>query len=124
MNKFLLLLVSVLMVTLSAFFYLRFYFPYSEGNKSGLLIQLVRKGYIFKTYEGQLIQASPPAGMNTSKGSVAFSFSVLRPALADSLMKLGGKMLILHYQQYNGALPWRGQSKDVVDKIVLVQDHP
>ncbi|MHB1922795.1 MAG: hypothetical protein ACYCOO_11220 [Chitinophagaceae bacterium] len=124
MNKFLLLLISVLVVTLFTFCYLRFYYPYGEGNKSGLLIQFLRKGYVFKTYEGQLIQADQPGYSHSTLGSQPFSFSVQGSGLADSLMLLGGKLVVLHYEQYFGSLPWRGQSKNIVDKIVFVQNHP
>lgn len=33
-------------------------------------------------------------------------------------MRCSGKSVELHYKEYLGALPWRGQQKYVVDKIL------
>jgi hypothetical protein len=46
----------VLLLILVGFFYFRFYFVFGEGVKAGELNYMVYKGYVFKTYEGKLIQ--------------------------------------------------------------------
>ena len=93
--------------------------------KAGELNQVMYKGYVFKTYEGRLIQAGF-RGASSSKGTVTmesyvFEFSVEDKAVADSLMRCSGKSVELHYKEYLGALPWRGQQKYVVDKILSVK---
>ena len=46
-----------LFVFLAAFIYWKYYYPFTDdGVKSGYLNYTVRKGQIFKTYEGKLIQ--------------------------------------------------------------------
>ena len=40
--------------------------------------------------------------------------------MADSLMRCSGKQVELHYREYNGALPWRGMQRYIVDSIVSV----
>ena len=35
-------------------------------------------------------------------------------------MRCSGKQVELHYKEYNGALPWRGMQRYVVDSIVSV----
>ena len=112
---------GVLLVAAAAFCYIKFYFVFGEGVKAGELNQIVYKGWIWKTYEGRLIQT----GFNsTRKGgslqSNEFNFSVTDKAVADSLMRCSGKMVELHYKEYNGWLPWRGMQKHVVDKIISV----
>ena len=52
--------------------------------------------------------------------SYVFEFSVDDQGVADSLMRCSGKNVELHYKEYLGALPWRGQQKYVVDKILSV----
>ena len=47
----------VLILALAAFVFFRFYFVFGEGVKAGQLNQVMYKGYIFKTYEGRLIQS-------------------------------------------------------------------
>ena len=42
-------------------------------------------------------------------------------AVADSLMRCSGKMVELHYKEYNGSLPWRGVQRYIVDEIISVR---
>ena len=113
----------VLILALAAFVFFRFYFVFGEGVKAGQLNQVMYKGYIFKTYEGRLIQS----GFKGQKGtnsiqSNEFNFSVVDKAVADSLMRCSGKTVELHYKEYLGALPWRGMEKYVVDGIISVRE--
>ena len=115
---------SVILLAVLGFFFFRYYFVFGEGVKAGELNQVMYKGYVFKTYEGRLIQAGF-RGASSSKGTVTmesyvFEFSVEDKAVADSLMRCSGKNVELHYKEYLGALPWRGQQKYVVDKILSV----
>ncbi|MDD6364326.1 MAG: hypothetical protein PUA47_03130 [Bacteroidales bacterium] len=123
---------SVLLVLVGTVaFLIKFCFVFGEGVKAGELNRLVYKGYIFKTYEGYIIQAGFTSKGGRSSSSTAgaavqsneFYFSVKDKAIADSLMyHCGGKNVELHYKEYLGALPWRGKEKFVVDRIVAV--HP
>ena len=113
----------VLLLALAAFVFFRFYFVFGEGVKAGQLNQVMYKGYIFKTYEGRLIQS----GFKGQKGtnsiqSNEFNFSVVDKAVADSLMRCSGKTVELHYKEYLGALPWRGMEKYIVDGIISVRE--
>ena len=45
----------VLVLALGAFVYVRYYFVFGTGVKAGTLNYVVKKGYVFKTYEGALI---------------------------------------------------------------------
>ena len=119
------ILSSVILLAVLGFFFFRYYFVFGEGVKAGELNQVMYKGYVFKTYEGRLIQAGF-RGASSSKGTVTmesyvFEFSVEDKAVADSLMRCSGKSVELHYKEYLGALPWRGQQKYVVDKILSVK---
>ena len=81
---------------------------------------MVYKGYIFKKYEGQLIQSGFKGQSKGTIQSYEFEFSVVNKEIADTLMMMSGKNMELHYKEYLGALPWRGQSKYVVDKIISI----
>lgn len=114
-------IVGVLLVALAAVLYFKFYFVFGDGVKAGELNQIVHKGWVWKTYEGRLIQT----GFNSTKRSGSlqsneFNFSVTDKAVADSLMRCSGKMVELHYKEYNGWLPWRGMQRYIVDKIISV----
>lgn len=108
----------LLIVALTAFLYIRFFFVFGEGVKSGELNYVVYKRLVFKTYEGKLIQSGIRSKTAGTIQSYEFEFSVENEALARKLMLLGGKNIELHYKEYFGALPWRGFSKFVVDSIV------
>ncbi len=117
----------VVVLALAAFIYFRFYFVFGEGVKAGELNFVVYKGYVWKTYEGRLIQAgfkgsSKGSTTTTAVQSYEFDFSIKDKEIADSLMRCGGKTVELRYKEYLGALPWRGQQKYIVYGIVNVSD--
>ena len=116
---------GILVLALAAFIFFKFYFVFGEGVKAGELNFVVYKGYVFKTYEGRAIQAGFGKGKGTNPGmiqSYEFDFSITDKAVADSLMRCGGKTVELHYKEYLGTLPWRGKQKYIVDTIVSVRD--
>lgn len=123
MRKFGTILGLIVVVGLCVFFYFRFYFVFGEGVKSGELNYVVRKGLLFKTYEGKLIQAGIRSQAAGSIQSYEFEFSVENAELAEKLMLQGGKTIELHYKEYFGRLPWRGFTKFIVDSIITV-DQP
>lgn len=124
-KKFITIAALVAAVLLAGFIYVKFYFVFGEGVKAGELNFVVRKGYIFKTYEGRAIQAGFGKGKGINAGAIQsyeFDFSITDKAIADSLMRCGGKTVELHYKEYLGALPWRGKQEYIVDRIVSVRE--
>ncbi|MBS7377968.1 MAG: hypothetical protein KIG42_08260 [Paludibacteraceae bacterium] len=121
-KKILLIVLSILLVGFLVFFYFRFYFVFGEGVKAGQINYVEKKGYIFKTYEGKVIQSgfkSSKSGNSTIQ-NYEFRFSIENSDLADSLMRCSGKEVELHYKEYFAPLPWRGYSEFIVDSIVAV----
>ena len=98
-------IILFLIVALGVFVFVRYYFVFGTGVKSGELNYLVNKGVVFKTYEGKLIQtgfrADKPEGFQSNQ----FEFSVADKALAEKLMLASGKNVQLHYKEYFGAIP-------------------
>lgn len=83
---------------------------YSEGTRAGNLIKISKKGYIFKTYEGQLKLggidlSNPEEGMSDS-----WSFSVSDEGVFKELEKRQGQKVVLRYKQINNAMPWQGDT--------------
>ena len=75
----------LLIVALTAFLYIRFFFVFGEGVKSGELNYVVYKGLVFKTYEGKLIQSGIRSKTAGTIQSYEFEFSVENEALARKL---------------------------------------
>ena len=113
---------GIILLCLSIFIYVRFFYVWGEGVKNGQLNYVVYKGYVFKTYEGKLIQAGLKSG--TFGGNIesnTFDFSIEDKALAEKLMKSGGYEVDLHYKEYLGVLSWRGNSRYIVDSIISIK---
>jgi len=122
MKKFLGIFVAVVVVGLIVFLGFRYFFEFGEGVKAGELNYVVKKGFIFKTYEGKMIQNGLRSKTPNTVQSYEFVFSVSNEAVAQKLMLNSGRIVLLHYKEYLGALPWRGYSEFVVDSIVSITD--
>lgn len=120
MKKFIVIVTLLVLLALTLFIYFKFFFVFGEGVKNGELNYVVYKGYIFKTYEGKLIQQGFRSEGSGKMGSNEFEFSVSDKKIAERLMHAGGEEVELHYKEYNHVLPWRGYSVYVVDSIVSI----
>src|SRR5450432_2870709 len=120
MKKFLRILLIVLIVGGGLFFYWRYFYVFGEGAKAGQLNFFVKKGYIFKTYEGRIIQTGYRSAAPGSIQSNEFEFSVVNESVANTLMYHSGDTLEIHYKEYIGRIPWRGMSTYIVDSVLSV----
>jgi hypothetical protein len=122
MKKFLTILILSIIAIAGVWFAWHFYWVLGEGVKAGQLNYFTKKGYVFKTYEGKLIQTGFQGGQPGSVQSNEFRFSVVNEEVANKLMSNSGKEFELHYKEYMGALPWRGVSLFVVDSVYSMRD--
>ena len=122
MGRFLFIVIAVIVLILGGGFFYKFYFVFGRGVKAGELNYFVQKGYIFKTYEGKLIQSGYRGKVAGTIQSNEFQFSVTSERIAQQLMTASGKTVELHYKEYLGALPWRGFSPFIVDSIISIRD--
>ncbi|WP_428331149.1 hypothetical protein [Mucilaginibacter sp.] len=113
---------TIVLLILAGTIYYRYYFVFGDGTKAGTMNYFVHKGYMFKTYEGRLIQAGIRTPTQGSIQSNEFMFSVTDEKVADKLNKSAGAYIELHYKEYMHTLPWRGVSNFVVDSVISV--HP
>lgn len=121
LKKFFRNVMILLIIVAGVFVYVRFYFVFGEGSKAGELNFFVKKGYLFKTYEGRMIQTGYKSKVPGSIQSNEFEFSVVNEKVAQQLMSNSGAFIEVHYKEYLGTLPWRGMSKYVVDSIISIQ---
>ena len=122
MRKFLVIIILSIVVIATGYVYFFYLNVFGEGVKSGQLNYLVRKGNIFKTYEGKLIQSGIRSRQPGSIQSYEFEFSVQTKEIADKLMANSGKDFDLHYKEYRKTLPWRGYTVFVVDSILAMRE--
>ncbi len=124
MRKAIWMIVLVIILAISFFVFYRYYYVFGEGVKSGQLNYCVKKGNLFKTYEGKLIQSGIRSRTPGTVQSYEFEFSVTNDRIADVLMKNSGKDFDLHYKEYHETLPWRGFTKYLVDSIYAMRETP
>ncbi|MEO6188762.1 MAG: hypothetical protein ABIO82_07685 [Ginsengibacter sp.] len=107
----------IIVIGFAIFFYFHFYWEFGSGTKAGTLNTFMKKGYVFKTYEGKIIQSGFKANVQSNE----FNFSVEKESVAEALLNNAGREVEVHYREYFGALPWRGMEKYVVDSIYEVR---
>lgn len=122
MNKYVKIAIVVLVVVLTAVGYWRYFFVFSEGVKAGNLNYFEKKGFLFKTWEGRLVQEgfqSPSAGALQSN---EFRFSAEGEEVAQKLERASGRFVELRYKEYLNPVPWRGASSYVVIEVLDVSE--
>jgi hypothetical protein len=72
-------------------------FSYSDGQRAGYVQKFSRKGWICKTWEGELAMVNLPGTMPQ-----IFNFTVRDGTVADRINKDMGKRVVLHYEQHVG----------------------
>jgi hypothetical protein len=70
---------------------------YSEGERAGYVQKFSRKGWLCKTWEGELAMVNLPGTMPQ-----IFQFSVRDDAVAERMNKTLGQRVRLHYEQHKG----------------------
>ncbi|PVX51805.1 hypothetical protein C7377_0091 [Balneicella halophila] len=115
----LLALILVLVLTLAVFA------NYSKGYRSGIIMKMSRKGYVIKTYEGQLntggFSGDVTGGDMTS---MIWNFSV-RQSEKRTIEKIEeavdkGKRVKLYYEEKYIPIPFWGETKYFVDSVELI----
>ncbi|TAG51602.1 MAG: 6-phosphogluconate dehydrogenase [Cytophagales bacterium] len=118
--KIIKILLALMVVLAFAGLYIYYTASYSEGFRAGAMVKISKKGYIFKTVEGELNLGNYFNDKGSPSTSV-WSFSV--DAGNDSVVKkledavLSGKRVKLHYNEMYTQFSWRGDTKYFVHKV-------
>lgn len=116
LKKALFITLTLLLVVLTLT-YLVFQYTYSEGNRAGVLIKFSKKGYVFKTYEGELNIGGLGNIPSTAQMNQIWEFSVLDASVAEQLMQMEGKRVSLQYKEKVKNMPWQGETKYFVTGV-------
>lgn len=96
---------------------------YSEGKRGGYVTRLSNRGYLFKTYEGELRMGGLFEGDGTMNSSQwVFSVSAKNK---DAISKLeeaikNGHRVSLTYEEKFFKLPWNGDTKFFVTDVEVL----
>ncbi len=120
MIKRLVLFLLFLLLLLAAYLWVVTKWSYSSGERAGWVQKLSNKGWICKTWEGELALVSLP-GSTTEK----FYFTVRNEAVAQDIQKAMGKRVALHYEEKVG-LPTScfGETRHFVNKVMVSTEIP
>ena len=72
-------------------------YSYSSGDRAGIIQKFSSRGWLCKTWEGELLMSAVP-GSAPEK----FLFTVRSDSVADEINKMNGRYVILHYEQRKG----------------------
>ena len=115
---FWLLLVPIVLIV--GYFAVVLKWNYSTGERAGWVQKLSRKGWLCKTWEGEMAMVSMPGAIPEK-----FLFTVRDDAVADSINKVMGKRVTLHYEEKVG-LPTTcfGETRHFVTSVLQVEEIP
>ena len=110
-KKFFIYATLLAIVITSLYFTFVYYVPYSEGVRSGELIKISKKGYVIKTWEGEISQGI--------SGAQVFQFSVMdnHQAVIDSLKKFQGNFVKVEYVERYKTFFWWGDTHYFITKV-------
>ena len=93
-------------------------FVYSSGERAGYVQKFSKKGWVFKTWEGELAMVALP-GMIPEK----FFFTVRTDSIAQKIQGVMGQRVVLKYDEHKG-IPGQvfGDTSYFVSDIVVVED--
>lgn len=117
-GRVLLIIVALIVIGLVGWTFFTLSWAYSEGERAGVLQKFSKKGWICKTYEGELALYVV--------GGVApqiWHFSTRDEQLAEKLLKAVGEQVRLHYSEHRGVptncfaeTPYFAESFEVVER--------
>jgi hypothetical protein len=110
-----LLVVPLVLFALYTWFTLSW--SYSEGERAGYLQKFSKKGWLCKTWEGEVLLSSMPGAIPER-----FAFSVRDDKVAKDLMAATGKRVVLTYAQHKGVpSSCFGETEHFIEKVVVSQ---
>jgi hypothetical protein len=90
---------------------------YSDGERAGYLQKFSKKGWLCKTYEGELAMTTVPG-----VAPVLWNFTVRDEAVAAQINTLLGKRIVLHYEEHRG-IPTTcyGDTNQFVNRVQVIE---
>jgi hypothetical protein len=114
------LILAVAGLLFAAYIWAMLHWSYSSGERAGWVQKLSDKGYICKTWEGEMALVSLPGSMPEK-----FIFTVWDDQTAEKLHAVMGKRVTLHYEQHI-RLPTScfGETEYFVTDVKVIEENP
>ena len=110
-------LVAATLLVFVAYSWAMLHISYSDGERAGYLQKFSTRGWICKTWEGEILLTSMPGAIPEK-----FEFSVRDENVAKQLTDATGKRVILSYSQHKG-VPTQcfGETEYYITKVQVQQ---
>ena len=95
--KILLVILLVPAIVIALWIWISLGYTYASGDRAGYVQKISKKGWICKTWEGELAMANLPGTMPQ-----IFAFTVRSDSIAHILEQNAGKQVSLKYEQHRG----------------------
>lgn len=94
---------------------------FSEGDRVGKVVKLSKKGFIFKTYEGEL--ATIAKGTQATLMSNSFTFSIKDESLVKKVQEAmnSNKTVALHYEEQYFSFWWEGDTRYHITSVNITE---
>jgi hypothetical protein len=114
------LILAVVVLVFAAYTWAMLNWSYASGERAGWIQKLSNKGYICKTWEGEMALVSLPGSMPEK-----FIFTVRDDQTAEKLHAVMGKRVSLHYEQHI-LLPTScfGETEYFVTGVNVIDENP
>lgn len=117
MSKFKIFLVVFFLILLGVLWFVSTGY-YSSGNRAGTISKFSERGYLFKTWEGQLMEG----GYSGETGSLTprfWDFSTTQDSVVNKIREAlaTGERVTLIYQEKFVKFPWNGDTKFMITDI-------
>jgi hypothetical protein len=108
-------LVAAAVLLMAVYTWAMLHVTYSDGERAGYLQKFSTRGWVCKTWEGEILLTSMPGAIPEK-----FEFSVRDPQVAQQLTAATGKRVILSYEQHRG-VPTEcfGETEYYITKVTL-----
>lgn len=115
-----LILIAAFLLLTILWIWLTLNWSYSEGERAGYIQKLSSKGWLCKTWEGEIAMVTMPGAIPEK-----FPFTVRDTAVAGKINDLAGKRVVLSYQQHK-FIPSScfGETEYFVTAVREVSDQP
>jgi len=113
-------LVIVPLALAALYFFVALKWNYSSGERAGWVQKFSKKGWLCKTWEGEMAMVTMP-GSSSEK----FMFTVWDDKVAEQINRVMGKRVTLHYEEKVG-LPTScfGETRHFVTGVATVDEIP
>jgi hypothetical protein len=93
--RYLIIFLLAIVLLAGGWVWLTLTWSYSQGERAGYVQKLSQKGWLCKTWEGEIAMVTMPGAIPDK-----FEFTVRNESVADKINQLAGKRVVLVYKQH------------------------